>query len=120
MKKAKKIFLKIIFFIAAFIVGGVIGTILISLYENSDFGGPIFVFEIALSFILSFFITTVIHEGGHLVFGLISGYSFSSFRIGSIMLVKINGKLRIRSFNLAGTGTPFTISQKSFSSAILL
>ncbi len=46
----------------------------------------------------------IIHEAGHLVFGLLSGYRFSSFRIGSLMLAKEDGRLRFRTLSLAGTG----------------
>ena len=46
----------------------------------------------------------VLHEAGHLVFGLMSGYHFSSFRIGSHMLMKEDGKLVHRKLKIAGTG----------------
>lgn len=46
----------------------------------------------------------IIHEAGHLVFGLLSGYKFSSFRIMSYMWVKENGKIRFRRLTIAGTG----------------
>ena len=46
----------------------------------------------------------VLHEAGHLIFGLMSGYQFSSFRIGSHMLMKENGKLVHRKIKIAGTG----------------
>lgn len=46
----------------------------------------------------------ILHEGGHLVCGLLSGYRFSSFRIGSFMWVKENGKLRLKRMSLKGTG----------------
>jgi len=46
----------------------------------------------------------VIHEAGHLVFGLLSGYRFSSFRIFSFMWVKQDGKLKFRRLTIAGTG----------------
>lgn len=49
-------------------------------------------------------IQIIIHEAGHLVFGLLSGYQFTSFRIMSFMLVKESGKMKIRRLNLAGTG----------------
>ncbi|MBP3888386.1 MAG: hypothetical protein J6F30_12205 [Cellulosilyticum sp.] len=35
----------------------------------------------------------MIHEGVHLVFGLLSGYRFSSFRIAGWMWIKKEGKL---------------------------
>ena len=53
---------------------------------------------------LSFFIHIVLHETGHLIFGLMSGYQFSSFRIGTHMLMKENGKLVHRKIKIAGTG----------------
>ena len=53
---------------------------------------------------LAFFIHIVLHEAGHLIFGLMSGYQFSSFRIGSFMLMKEHGKLVHRKIKIAGTG----------------
>ena len=52
----------------------------------------------------SWFIHIVIHESGHLIGGLLSGYTFSSFRIGSFMLLKKNGKLVSKRLKIAGTG----------------
>ncbi|WP_343208054.1 M50 family metallopeptidase [Anaerolentibacter hominis] len=54
--------------------------------------------------VLSFFIQIILHELGHLVFGLISGYHFVSFRIGSVTLVKDGGKIRRKKFTIRGTG----------------
>lgn len=48
-------------------------------------------------------IHTVVHEAGHLVFGLLSGYKFSSFRILSLMFIKENGKIRLKKLSVAGT-----------------
>lgn len=53
---------------------------------------------------LGILIHIVVHEAGHLLFGLLTGYQFASFRIGSFMWIKENGKLRLRRFSLAGTG----------------
>lgn len=46
---------------------------------------------------------TILHEAGHLVFGLLSGYKFSSFRIFSLMWVKENEKIALKRYSLAGT-----------------
>lgn len=46
----------------------------------------------------------ILHEAGHLLFGRITGYRFSSFRIGSFMWMKDNGAIRFRRLTLAGTG----------------
>lgn len=57
-----------------------------------------------LGFYLAFLLQTIIHEAGHLVFGLMSGYKFSSFRIQSFMWVKDNDKVVFRRLKIAGTG----------------
>ena len=46
----------------------------------------------------------IIHEAGHLVFGLATGYRFSSFRVFNLILLKEEGKLRFKKLSLAGTG----------------
>ena len=46
----------------------------------------------------------IIHEIGHLICGLISGYKFSSFRIMNFILIQKNGKLKIKRLTIAGTG----------------
>ncbi len=46
----------------------------------------------------------VIHEAGHLVFGLATGYRFSSFRILDLMWMKEDGAIRFRKLSIAGTG----------------
>lgn len=45
-----------------------------------------------------------IHELGHLVCGLISNYSFSSFRINSLVIIKQENKLKFKRFSVIGTG----------------
>jgi len=62
----------------------------------------ILVFVIWLS-ILSYF-SIIIHEGGHLIFGLLSGYKFASFRIGNIMFIKNSGKITYKKYHVQGTG----------------
>lgn len=57
-----------------------------------------------LSFILSILILIPIHEVGHLVCGLLTGYKFVSFRIFNYSFIKINNNIRIKKFAVAGTG----------------
>ena len=52
---------------------------------------------------LAMTVQTIVHEGGHLVFGLLTGYRFLSFRIFSFMLLKTDGKLKLKRLSLAGT-----------------
>ncbi len=46
----------------------------------------------------------ILHEAGHLVMGLLTGYGFVSFRIFNLTLLRQDGKFRIKRFALAGTG----------------
>lgn len=48
------------------------------------------------------FVQTIIHESGHLIFGLITGYKFVSFRIGHFMFIKEKGRLKIKLYNVVG------------------
>lgn len=50
------------------------------------------------------FLHLIIHEAGHLVFGLLSGYRFCSFRVFSFMWICRNGSLSFHRHSLAGTG----------------
>ena len=60
-----------------------------------------------LLFIVGYFLQIIIHEAGHLIFGLLSGYHFLSFRVGSITLVHLNGTWKWKRFSIQGTGGQF-------------
>lgn len=49
------------------------------------------------------YLQTIFHEGGHLVFGLLTGYKFISFRIGRFMFIREKGKLKVKIYNIVGT-----------------
>ena len=51
----------------------------------------------------SIFCHTIIHETGHLVFGRLTGYTFTSFRIGSLLWLKEDGKLKMKKYMVPGT-----------------
>ncbi len=52
----------------------------------------------------AFIFHIIIHEGGHLVFGLLTGYRFSSFRVFSFMWVKEGESIKCKRHSIAGTG----------------
>ncbi len=56
------------------------------------------------SALVSFAILVIIHEAGHLVAGLLTGYKFVSFRIFNLTFIKENGKIKVKRFSIAGTG----------------
>lgn len=57
-----------------------------------------------VTFFVSITVLVLVHEAGHLVCGLLSGYRFVSFRIFNLTFIKIDGKLRVRRYSIAGTG----------------
>ena len=67
-------------------------------------GGLLLFIPLLLSVYAALLLQIVIHEAGHLVFGLATGYQFVSFRIWSLMWVKKDGKLLFKRMSLAGTG----------------
>ncbi|MDE6106761.1 MAG: hypothetical protein K2F84_06670, partial [Bacteroidales bacterium] len=56
------------------------------------------------AFLVSLFLLIMLHEAGHLAFGLMSGYRFVSFRILNLTFIKLDGHLRVKRFSVAGTG----------------
>ncbi len=74
-------------------------------YYNIDFSEGLAVFLVAIaSLAVSLAIIIPIHELGHLICGLLSGYKFVSFRIFNFTFLKEDGKFRIKKFAIAGTG----------------
>lgn len=55
-------------------------------------------------FLVSVFLLVPAHEAGHLICGLLSGYKFVSFRIFNLTFIRVNGRLRVKRFSVAGTG----------------
>lgn len=51
----------------------------------------------------SMFAQIIVHEAGHLVFGLLTGYKFISFRIFNIMFIKEDEQIKLKKYSLAGT-----------------
>ena len=80
-------------------IGAFLGANTIS--ANDTF--PIFLFKMGVG-LIGLFISIIIHEVGHLLFGLLSGYQFSSFRIGNLMWYKSEDQLKLTTFSIPGTG----------------
>lgn len=107
MKKKKKFsWQTALLFLMYVALGGFAGICLSKFTAARCIGDNIFICY--LLFILAVyavvFLQVIVHEAGHLVFGLISGYKFSSFRIGSVIFVKNGDKIKIKRYSLAGTG----------------
>lgn len=103
MKKLLKIIGTVLAMIVLCLVGAAFGLLLSLSLFSGLFNGVEIIIGIA-GILLSLYISIIIHEGGHLVFGLLSGYGFSSFRIANFMWIKQDGKIRFRRLSITGTG----------------
>ncbi|MBE6635880.1 MAG: M50 family metallopeptidase [Ruminococcaceae bacterium] len=113
MKKKNKKKLKLTLIIA-FLIGIVSGVFLVRLFEpaivalaftgNPSINAAVSVISFILSLYVTFVLHIIIHEAGHLVFGLISGYKFNSFRIFNFMILKEEGRLVTKRLSIVGTG----------------
>lgn len=99
-KKTKKR-LNIGYFISI-LVGAFIGVIIT---ENASFetlGDLVHVIVLFAFFFAAYYIQVILHEGGHLVCGLLSGYRFFMFKIGSSVLLHDEGKWKIKRLHIPG------------------
>ncbi len=107
MKKKlwQPILIFVIFMMAGAVIGFVLGPLVSPALSKDSFEDTMFLLAlIFVFFILATFAHTIIHEGGHLVFGLLTGYKFCSFRIFSITFIKLDGKIKIKKLSIVGTG----------------
>ena len=95
---------------ALMVLTGIFFGILIAMYEDQrgvfekSFQEEILSIIVTLLIIyVALFVNIIIHEAGHLIFGLLSGYTFTSFRILSFMWIKEDGKMKLRRFSIPGT-----------------
>lgn len=91
-------------------IGGACGAF-VPYYAEQIFGEDAtegqFLFALCLAVVslyVAFLLQMIIHEFGHLVFGSITGYSFSSFRVANLMWIKDGNRIRLKKYSIAGTG----------------
>lgn len=111
-KKIRKLLTGVIFIVICGVIGAIIGILsatyfkdFMDQYIKSDniLLELLGYYGLILLFFLGYLIHIIIHEAGHLIFGLMSGYSFVSFRIGSFTIIKEQGKIRYKKFSIPGT-----------------
>ncbi|MBQ5782743.1 MAG: M50 family metallopeptidase [Oscillospiraceae bacterium] len=111
MKKTKKKILWQQYIGVAFmmLMGAICGVVMVVYIDK--FSGQTSLYKEILSLVclfiamyLAMFFHTIVHEAGHLVFGLLTGYKFCSFRIFSFMWIKEDNRLTLKRLTLAGTG----------------
>lgn len=108
-KKAKKV-RKVAVMVASLLIGAVCGFVG-AIYMDKLIEDSLPLWQKALMCVIvlaelgvAVYLQIIFHEAGHLIAGLFTGYSFSSFRIGSFMWLKEGDKLKLKRLSLAGTG----------------
>lgn len=107
MKKKRFNWAAVLVFAGSLAVGAALGLELGKKLTLEDLSVPQMLLGLVLDLgllVLSLWLNAAIHEAGHLVFGLLTGYGFSSYRLGSLMIVREDGALRLRRLKVAGTG----------------
>lgn len=99
MKKFGKITVFAIYYIAGMLCGALIGK---GAFVSGNF--MIGLISMAIPFCLALILNIALHEAGHLIFGLLTGYKFISYRLGSFTIMRSNGKYVTGRMNVAGTG----------------
>lgn len=105
----KKSFFKVFSFIAYNILSllsGVAIGLLFVVSKNDNFAFESYFINFMIFMVLvviSYIIQIIIHELGHLIFGILSGYKFVSFRIFSFMWIKKGDTINFKRYSLVGT-----------------
>lgn len=80
---------------------------------------PLIAVLIIWSFLFSI-VQPIIHEGGHFIFGLLSGLGFLSFRVKKFTLIKVNGKFKIKKYNTLGSAGQCMMTPKKENQNLVL
>ena len=87
------------------LIGAVCGVLMVEYVHRSAPDRPFAALLVMfVSMYVAILVHMIIHEGGHMVFGLLSGYTFCSFRILSFMFIKEDGRIKLKKLTIAGTG----------------
>ncbi len=102
------------YFIAIMIIAFIEGEPITSAFNpNHGVKGIKLVYLVAVALfaaLIGFMIQLIIHEGGHLVAGLLTGYKFVSFRFLNWTIIRKGGRLQWRKYELAGTGGQYLLA----------
>ena len=90
--------------VIALIDGESITTVARTIFSKFSLHDVLNIVRILVTTLVAFILNIIIHEGGHLVAGLLTGYKFMSFRFFNWTLIRQDGRLRWRDYELEGTG----------------
>ncbi|MBR5171136.1 MAG: hypothetical protein IKW85_11300 [Muribaculaceae bacterium] len=89
--------------VIAIIDGESISTVARTIYSKLTLHRVLGIVWMLIALLLAAVLSIIIHEGGHLVAGLLTGYKFVSFRFFNWTLIRKDGRLQWRNFELEGT-----------------
>ena len=104
-KKRKMTFMDILSAVFPMLTGAVMGISLVKTIKTSPLfenGLLSFLFVLFIMYIVMV-LQIIIHEAGHLIFGLLTGYEFRSFRIFSLLWIKQGEKIKLKRHSVPGT-----------------
>ena len=99
----------ILFYAVFVLIGIVIGLLIVSAMGSQrlkEMNTGTFLLKYVggiLVFFLAAWLQLILHEAGHLLFGLLTGYRLSYFRIGGFTIVKEDNGYSFKKLNMAGT-----------------
>lgn len=99
----KKNMMQILTIILYLIAGALCGLSSVVLPINKYDSFLPFLLILLFNFYFAMILQIIIHEGGHLLFGLLTGYRFQSFRIFQFMWIKKKDGIHLKRYSLAGT-----------------
>lgn len=98
--------LKVVFSLAIGALAGILSIWVMGIRNIKEMKFGIFLISYGLvifGLIVWILLHTILHEAGHLVCGLLSGYRYCSFRIGRFTLAKYPDGMKIKRFSIPGT-----------------
>lgn len=119
MKKIKSILPLLL----SLILGGAVGVLacLVGLPTLDNTAGPLSLLLLLIPLVAAYYLQIIVHEGGHLIAGLLCGYRFLSFRIGALALTRQpGGALTLGRYTIPGTGGQCLLAPPEGDAPVLL
>lgn len=111
MNKKLKILLYIVIFGLGFLIGNLISYYMREQLSSQEAPN---IYLIIATLLFGIILQIIIHEAGHLFFGLLSGYKFISFKVFNFAIVKDEeNKIQNNSGNKGNSGTMFNGTAKT-------
>lgn len=105
------------------VLGGLVGFLwaFVGMDALNDTAGGLALPLLLVYTFAAYLLQIIVHEGGHLIAGRLSGYRFLSFRVGSLSLTRQpGGTLALRRFAIPGTGGQCLLAPPEGDAPVLL